>query len=116
MEDLLANPEDKMWSSTFVEPFGATHISNTREAKAFVLLSEEGIAEGIRRVTSVTRGSANKALQLAYTLKTEVNEASKADGGLLEHKLTLLNGRMVSASIALVKKTDLKAKISAIKN
>ncbi|KAL1805210.1 hypothetical protein ACET3Z_028278 [Daucus carota] len=57
VEDLLANPEDKMWSSTFVELFGGTHISNTREAKAFVLLSEEGIAEGILRVTAVTRGN-----------------------------------------------------------
>lgn len=67
----------------FVKYLG-THISNTREAEAFALLSEEGIAKGIRRVTAVTTGSAFKALELAAALETEVNEASKAEGDLLE--------------------------------
>ncbi|KAK1401660.1 hypothetical protein POM88_001265 [Heracleum sosnowskyi] len=84
VEDLLANPENKEWSSISVELCGGTHISNTREAESFALLSEEGIAKGIRRVTAVTTGSAFKALELASALELEVNEASKAEGDLLE--------------------------------
>ena len=66
-----------------------THISNTREAEAFALLSEEGIAKGIRRVTAVTTGSAFKALELASSLEIEVNEASKAEGDLLEQVIII---------------------------
>ncbi|KAL1813606.1 alanine--tRNA ligase isoform X2 [Daucus carota subsp. sativus] len=116
VEELLANPENKEWSSISAELCGGTHISNTREAEAFALLSEEGIAKGIRRVTAVTTGSAFKALELASSLEIEVNEASKAEGDLLEQKVTSLNGRVESAPIPTAKKTDLKAKISVLQN
>lgn len=61
-----------------------THISNTREAKAFALLSEEGIAKGIRRITAVTTDCAFKAMELAYSLEQEVNDASKIEASQLE--------------------------------
>lgn len=64
-----------------------THISNTREAKAFALLSEEGIAKGIRRVTAVTLDYAFKAFELASSLEQEINEASKTEGSILEQVL-----------------------------
>lgn len=50
------------------------------------------VAKGICRVTAFTRGSAIKALELASALEIEVNDASKAELSLLEHKVTLLNG------------------------
>lgn len=61
-----------------------THISNTREAKAFALLSEEGIAKGIRRVTAVTTECAFDAMNTASLLEKEVEDASKAEGSTLE--------------------------------
>ena len=66
-----------------------THISNTREAKAFALLSEEGIAKGIRRITAVTTDVAFEAMQLAHLLEQEVDEASKEDGSSLEKVVVL---------------------------
>ncbi|KAA8534635.1 hypothetical protein F0562_032106 [Nyssa sinensis] len=116
VEDLLANPENEEWLSISAELCGGTHISNTREAKAFALLSEEGIAKGIRRVTAVTTDCAFKAMELASSLEQEVNEASKTEGSLLEQKVTSLNGRVESAAIPTAKKADLKAKISVLQN
>lgn len=68
-----------------------THITNTREAKAFALLSEEGIAKGIRRVTAVTTECAFDALNVASLLEKEVEDASKAEGSALEKVLSLLS-------------------------
>ncbi|KAK2990010.1 hypothetical protein RJ640_004688 [Escallonia rubra] len=116
VEDLLADPENEAWLSISAELCGGTHISNTREAKAFALVSEEGIAKGIRRVTAVTTGVAIKAAELAFNLEQEVNEASKTGGSLLEQKVTSLNGRVESASISTAKKADLKAKLSVLQN
>ncbi|KAK3027950.1 hypothetical protein RJ639_039417 [Escallonia herrerae] len=116
VEDLLADPENEAWLSISAELCGGTHISNTREAEAFALVSEEGIAKGIRRVTAVTTGVAIKAAELAFDLEQEVNEASKTGGSLLEQKVTSLNGRVESASISTAKKADLKAKLSVLQN
>lgn len=66
-----------------------THITNTREAKAFALLSEEGIAKGIRRVTAVTTECAFDALNAASLLEKEVEDASVAEGSALEKVFSL---------------------------
>lgn len=68
--------------------YSGTHISNTREAKAFALLSEEGIAKGIQRITAVTTDSAFKAMELAFSLEQEIDAASQAEGSLLEKVFT----------------------------
>ncbi|GFQ03471.1 alanine--tRNA ligase [Phtheirospermum japonicum] len=116
VEDLLANPENEEWSSISAELCGGTHISNTREAKAFALLSEEGIAKGTRRVTAVTMDSAFKAFELASSIQQEVDEASKTEGSILEQKVAALNNRVEGASIPSAKKADLKAKISDLQS
>ncbi|KAK6118466.1 hypothetical protein DH2020_047733 [Rehmannia glutinosa] len=116
VEDLLANPENEEWLSISAELCGGTHISNTREAKAFALLSEEGIAKGIRRLTGVTMDCAFKALDLAFTLEQEVDEASHTEGSILEQKVASLNSRVEGASIPSAKKADLKSKLSVLQS
>ncbi|XP_047965383.1 alanine--tRNA ligase-like [Salvia hispanica] len=116
VEDLLANPESEEWLSISAELCGGTHISNTREAKAFALLQEEGIAKGIRRITAVTLDYAFKAFELAASLEQEINEASKTEGSILEQKVTALNSRVEGASVPSATKADLKAKISVLQS
>lgn len=48
---------------TSIEFCGGTHVSNTAEAKAFVILEETAVAKGIRRITAVTNGAAEQALE-----------------------------------------------------
>ncbi|XP_047317942.1 alanine--tRNA ligase-like [Impatiens glandulifera] len=116
VEDILANPESNEWTSISAELCGGTHISNTREAKAFALLSEEGIAKGIRRVTAVTTYPAFKAIDLAVSLEREVVEASKSEGSLLEQNVTSLNHLVESATIPAARKADLKSKLSVLQS
>ncbi|XP_042057396.1 alanine--tRNA ligase-like [Salvia splendens] len=116
VEDLLTNPESEEWLSISAELCGGTHISNTREAKAFALLQEEGIAKGIRRITAVTLDYAFKAFELAASLEQEINEASKTEGSILEQKVTALNSRVEGASVPSATKADLKAKISVLQS
>ncbi|KAL3650139.1 hypothetical protein CASFOL_006542 [Castilleja foliolosa] len=116
VEDLLVNPENEEWSSISAELCGGTHISNTREAKAFALLSEEGIAKGTRRITAVTMDSAFKAIGLASSIQHDVDEASKSEGNVLEQKVAALNNRVEGASIPSAKKADIKAKISDLQS
>ncbi|KNA09794.1 hypothetical protein SOVF_150310 [Spinacia oleracea] len=114
VEDLLADPDKEEWAQYSAELCGGTHISNTREAKAFALLSEQGIAKGIRRVTAVTSDVALNAINLACSLEQEVIDASNIDASLLEKKAASLRNSVDAASISAPKKSDIKLKISLL--
>ncbi|KAJ8747292.1 hypothetical protein K2173_011557 [Erythroxylum novogranatense] len=116
VEDLLADPEKEEWTSISSELCGGTHLTNTREAKAFALLSEEGIAKGIRRITAVTTDFAFEAIELAQSLDMEVAEASKVEGSLLEKKVASLKGRVDGATIPAARKADIRNKIAVLQN
>ncbi|XP_015900832.3 alanine--tRNA ligase [Ziziphus jujuba] len=114
VDELLADPDNKEWLSVSAELCGGTHIQNTREAKAFALLSEEGIAKGIRRITAVTTDIAFNAMELANSLEQEVNDASKTEGSQLEKKVASLKSRVDSAPIPAARKADIRNKISLL--
>ncbi|KAK8697137.1 hypothetical protein V6N13_113291 [Hibiscus sabdariffa] len=79
VEDLLADPENKEWSTISSELYEGTHITNTRKARAFALLAEEGTAKGVRKITAVTVESALKAMELGDQLFKEVDDAFKME-------------------------------------
>ncbi|XP_021735180.1 alanine--tRNA ligase-like [Chenopodium quinoa] len=116
VEDLLADPEKEEWSQYSAELCGGTHISNTKEAKAFALLSEEGIAKGIRRVTAVTSDIALEAFKSACSLEQEVIDASNIEASLLEKKVAALRSSVDAASIPTAKKSDIRLKISLLQD
>ncbi|KAH8581567.1 alanyl-tRNA synthetase [Cryptosporidium sp. chipmunk genotype I] len=71
-----------------IEFCGGTHIENTSEIISFSIISEEGIAKGIRRIVAVTDNQSEIAIENAKTLKQEFNKLDELDGKELE---TLLN-------------------------
>ena len=54
-----------------VEFCGGTHVKNTADARAFVLLEETAVAKGIRRITGVTTELAEMALERGKFLPTQ---------------------------------------------
>ncbi|RDX98422.1 Alanine--tRNA ligase, partial [Mucuna pruriens] len=116
VEDILADPENKKWLSISSELCGGTHISNTREAKAFALLSEEGIAKGIRRITAVTTNRAYDAMKVAVEFEQQVDDATKLEGSLLEEKVSSLKSNIETLSIPAAKKADIKTKIARLQD
>jgi len=58
---LLGNPKDPKWMKCSVEFCGGTHLKNSSEVEDFVLISEEGVAKGIRRVVGVSGEAAGTA-------------------------------------------------------
>jgi alanyl-tRNA synthetase len=74
VEDLLADPDNKENYGYSVEFCGGTHLGNTREAAAFAITGEGGIAQGIRRIIAVTAEKAEEAHAAADALSEEVAE------------------------------------------
>jgi len=106
--EILGNPQDAQWNGYSVEFCGGTHLKNTSEAQGFVLLSEEGIAKGVRRITGVTMKDAAIATAAAADFEAKVTEAGKLEGLELEAKIKLLTVELGTLSISAAKKISLR--------
>uniref|UniRef100_A0A8C0YJ62 Alanine--tRNA ligase n=1 Tax=Cyprinus carpio carpio TaxID=630221 RepID=A0A8C0YJ62_CYPCA len=73
VEELLADPNSPAGSLTSIEFCGGTHLKNSGHAAPFVIVSEEAIAKGIRRIVAVTGAEAQKAQRKADALKLELD-------------------------------------------
>lgn len=77
VETLEADPQSPAGSITSVEFCGGTHLLRTGHARDFVIVSEEAIAKGIRRIVAITGSDAIKALNKASLLENEINKVKK---------------------------------------
>ncbi|XP_055011196.1 alanine--tRNA ligase, cytoplasmic isoform X2 [Boleophthalmus pectinirostris] len=68
VQDLLEDPNSAAGSLTSIEFCGGTHLQNSGHAAPFVIVSEEAIAKGIRRIVAVTGSEAQKAQRKADAL------------------------------------------------
>jgi hypothetical protein len=59
------------------------------QAKAFALLSEEGIAKGVRRIVAVTASDASAAISEGEKLAAEVEKAAALPDAELEQVRTM---------------------------
>jgi len=81
-----------------MELCGGTHLQATSEALLFRILSETGVAAGIRRIEAVTGGSALESVRLqsrmlleaATLLKTQPEQLSRRVEGLLSENRDLM--------------------------
>ncbi len=105
---ILENPQDASWNNYSVEFCGGTHITNTKEAQAFVLLQEEGIAKGIRRITAITMGDAIAAKKSGDEFAAKVKAAGELKGLDLESEVKQLTVELNSITISAVLKSELR--------
>merc|ERR1712137_610491 len=73
-----------------------------KDAKAFVLLQEEGIAKGIRRITGVTSDDAVAAIKAGEEFEAKVAEAGNLKGLELEDAIKKLTVELNSLTISTV--------------
>jgi alanyl-tRNA synthetase len=101
-----------MWSEYSIEFCGGTHLTNTKEAEAICLLSEEGIAKGIRRIVFVTQEDAKKAIAAADGFEVKLNAAADLEGEELEQAVKGLTQELDALIISTVKKSSFRDKLA----
>lgn len=91
VEKLLAEPAAATWSGYPIEFCGGTHLDRTKDARKFAIVTEEGIAKGIRRIVALTGEPALKAYQKADKLEAKLKEISALDVTALGKEATALS-------------------------
>jgi len=74
IEQLLSDPDGPAGTKTSVEFCGGTHLKRSQDMGSFVIVTEEAIAKGIRRMVAVTGSEASKALHKIQVLETEYEQ------------------------------------------
>jgi len=100
IQTILENPQDATWSGLSVEFCGGTHLKNSKEAGAFVLLQEEGIAKGIRRITGITMDAARNAQKSAELFQAKVLAIGNGKESDLEEQVKQLTNELNELSIS----------------
>ncbi|XP_070574110.1 alanine--tRNA ligase, cytoplasmic-like [Ptychodera flava] len=73
VEDMESDPSGPAGSKTSVEFCGGTHLHNSGHIGPFVIVTEEAIAKGIRRIVAITGDDAQKAVNRADLLDKEID-------------------------------------------
>lgn len=123
VEELEKNPDGPNGFETSVEFCGGSHLHQTGHIGEYVIVSEEGIAKGIRRIVALTGPEATKALNKLSFLENEVNNVAsfiKDQGETINQKEVVkkivdLTNEISHAQISYWKKDELRNMLKNLK-
>ncbi len=115
VEDLLEEPKNPEWRHVSVEFCGGTHVKNTSEIKDLVVLEENGIAKGIRRIVAVTGSLAHEVQREAEVWAGRVSELERMEYSTeKETKTKEWQHELGRVEISLLAKSKLRDRFGAV--
>lgn len=116
IEDLLANPTSAEWRNYAIEFCGGTHLKTLSDAKHAVVISEDALMKGVRRVVVYTREAAQKAIAEGNAMDAEYKATLTNAALSIDDKskaLSVLNKKIGDSTIPLLTKIALRESIDA---
>jgi alanyl-tRNA synthetase len=77
VNELLVDPTNKAWYDCSVEFCGGTHVPSCETAKHFVVLHEQALASGIRRIIALTGVAALASYEAGASLLQQIEETNE---------------------------------------
>ncbi len=109
VDELLAKPANADWARLSIEFCGGTHLKKTGDAEGFVILSEDAVAKGVRRITALTGSAAHQAEANAQGLLNRLEAIKSAgDEANLADNLAKLNTEIGEATLPAIARAKLR--------
>ncbi len=81
VEELLQNVKDPKWRKVSVEFCGGTHVQKTGDIKDMIIIEENGIAKGIRRIIAFTGEDAHRVQREADEFSERLTRLERMQHG-----------------------------------
>jgi len=114
VSDLLSEPHRAEWAMQSTEFCGGTHLESTKQAQAFALTSEEGIAKGIRRISGLTGVPALAAIEAADSMEREIADLNELPDAQLAKAVQEIAQRVDQMTLPAVRKAGLRASLGGL--
>ena len=111
--DLLSGSADPSAVGS-IEFCGGTHLANTSDAGAFALVTEEGIAKGVRRVVGLTGPAAVEAIGAGEAAAAQARAAAGLGGAALAAAITSLRQSLDQATMPAAVKAAVRGDLAAL--
>jgi len=114
LKDLLAAPDRGEWKKLSIEFCGGTHLASTGSVGSLVLVHEEAVAKGIRRVVAFTGDRADEATREAARLETKLDSLRTAEGDALATEISALSREIQEIPLPIVATSRLRQGLSEL--
>jgi alanyl-tRNA synthetase len=114
VDELLANPSNPEWMDYSIEFCGGTHLVSTNEAKLFVVVSEGGIAKGVRRIIAWTGDMVKTVYDNADQFRNRLSAAKSKTSDELDKEIASLVADLGSTTLPHVLKPVFEKEIEEL--
>ena len=112
--ELLADPTNDHWGDSSIEFCGGTHLPRTGLAEVLVIVAEEAVAKGVRRITALTAAAARQAEAQGQALLEQLEALTASDGQALDQPLRQLGKDLEAAPVPLADRHQLQARMAEL--
>ncbi len=114
VRDLLADPQNADWSNRSIEFCGGTHLARTGDAEGFVIVNEEAVAKGIRRITALTGRRACACQAQGNMLLDRAEALHNAGDGQLEKQVAELTAALGEGPLPVLARSKIMATLGEL--
>lgn len=113
---LLSDPDNETWQDHAVEFCGGTHLDRTGEADAFVLIGEESVQKGVRRLVACTGAKAKELMEAAKSLASRIEGAKGLGERHLPGEVKAIRQEIESAELPLIQRAALRDRLGELES
>lgn len=95
----MAQPENAEWLNYSIELCGGTHIKSTAVVKQFVIVSETGIAKGVRRIIAWTGDAVKTLFVNVDEIRKKIAAAKSEQGETLAQLISTISQDVDSVAL-----------------
>ncbi len=115
LAEITADPESPGWRSASIELCGGTHLANTSQAGRLLIVSEQALAAGVRRMTAVTGPAAIAAEAAGSGLEERARRAERLAGEDLARELDELSALVDELTMGAVVRNRIKTMLDPLR-
>ncbi|MCP4839926.1 MAG: alanine--tRNA ligase [Planctomycetes bacterium] len=114
--DLVETPDSPAWQNLSIEFCGGTHLASTAQIDDFMILQEQGLAAGIRRITAATGTDASDVRSRGEQILKRLAAMATLDPAELPDQVDAISREIPNMELGLVHRREVESQLASLRN